>query len=121
MIEYKLAWTLTDDEAETVRRETMAIIEFIFGPKSDTRRQSDVSGGIALIAHVESLAIVIAGLSGEDDDETIETFLEALTYILKRSVREIRASDAAGKLIARLQAKRTGNKPRNKPRNSNRD
>ncbi len=122
MIEYKLAWNLTDDEAETVQRETMAIIEFIFGPKADTRRESDVSRAIALIAHVESLAIVIAGYtSGEDDDEMSEKFLEALTYTLKRSVRQIRASDAAGRLIARLQAKQTKNKSRNKPRNSNRD
>ena len=29
MIEYKLAWNLTDDQAETVQRETMAIIEFL--------------------------------------------------------------------------------------------
>jgi hypothetical protein len=106
MIEYKLAWNLTDEEAETVQRETMAIIEFLFcRPKSDTRRESDVSRAIALIALVETLAIVIGGYtSGEDDDETIEKLLEVLTYTLKRSVRQIRASDAAGKLIARLQA-----------------
>jgi hypothetical protein len=119
MIEYKLAWKLTDDQAETVQRETMAIIEFLFCRlKSDTRLESDVSREIALIALLEALAIVIAGCtSGEDDDETFEKLLEALTYTLKRSVRQIRASDATGKLIARVQAKRK----RNKPRNSTRD
>ena len=106
MIEYKLAWKLTDDQAETVQRETMAIIEFLFCRlKSDSRREPDFSRDIALIVVLESLAIVIAGYtSGEDDDETIEKILEALTYTLKRSVRQIRASDAAAKLIARLQA-----------------
>ncbi len=118
MIEYKLAWKLTDEQAETVQRETMAIIEFLLcRAMSDTRRESDVYKTISLIAHLESLAIVIAAYTSSEADDETEKILEALTYILKRSVREIRASDAAEKLIARLQAKQRKNKRRKPTRN----
>ena len=106
MIEYELAWKLTDDQAKTLQRETLAILKFLLRRrKSATRREFDISKTIALAAVVESLAIVIAGYtSREDDDQTIEELLETLTYTLKRSVRQIRASDVVAKLIARLQA-----------------
>jgi hypothetical protein len=101
MIEWELAWNLTDKEAEALQREIMAMIVLLHRRKSHTCNKN-----LRLIAMVEVLAFVIAASTCRDDDEqAMEELLDGLTYNMKRSVRNIRASDAAEKLIARLQAK----------------
>ncbi len=102
MIEWELAWNLTDKQAEALQREITAVILLLLRRKSHTCNKN-----LKLIAMVEVLAFVIAAWSCRDDDEqAMKELLDGLTYNMKRSVRNIRASDAAQKLIARLQAKR---------------
>jgi len=100
MIEWELGWNLTDKQAEALKREIMAIIEFLRRRKSHTSIKT-----LRVIAMVEVLAFVIAASTcREDDEQAMKEILDGLTYNMKRSVRHIRASDAAEKLIARLQA-----------------
>jgi hypothetical protein len=101
MIECELGWNLTDKQAEALRREIMAIIEFLLRRKSHTSNKI-----LRVIAMVEVVAFVIAAsTASEDDEQEIKEILDGLTYNMKRSVRHTRASDAVEKLIARLQAK----------------
>ncbi len=101
MIEWELAWNLTDKQAEALQREIMAIIVLLLRRKSHTSNKT-----LQLIAMVEVLAFVIAASTcREDDEQAMKEILDGLTYNMKRSVWHIRASDAAEKLIARLQAK----------------
>jgi hypothetical protein len=124
MIEWELAYDLTDDQAEVLNREIIAIIVFLLCRKKSgltrkcgTRRESAISSVIFLAAVVESLAFFIAYTSLKDDDRTAEQLLETLTCVLKQSVRHIRAAGAADQLIARLQAKQKRNRRRKSTRN----
>jgi hypothetical protein len=101
MIEWELGWNLTDKQAEALQREIMAIIELLRRRKSHTSNKA-----LRVIAMVEVLAFFIAASTcRENDEQALKEILDGLTYTMKRSVRHIRASDAAEKLIARLQAK----------------